>query len=68
MPDPVRTALLVIAVVLFAAALPAFAYTYWARRKAAWRKDINVGWRRHASAADLMHPACGETRKGGPTR
>jgi len=68
MEDPVRTAVLVVAVILLAVALPAAAYIYWMWKKAAWRKDINVTWRKHASAAELMRPACGETRKGGPTR
>ena len=27
-----------------------------------------VGWRKHASAAELMRPACGETRNKRPTR
>ena len=54
--------------ILLAVVLPAAAYTYWARKKAAWRKGINVGWRKHASAAELMRPACGETRNKRPTR
>ena len=62
MQDPVRTVVLVTAVILLAVVLPAAAYTYWARKKAAWRKNINVGWRKHASDAELMRPACGETR------
>ena len=68
MDDPVRTVALVTAVILLAVVLPAAAYTHWARKKAAWRKDINVGWRKHASAAVLMRPACGETRNKRPTR
>ena len=63
MNDPVRTAALIIAAILLAVVLPAAAYTYWARKKAAWRKRINVGWRKHASEAELIRPACGETRK-----
>ena len=63
MDDPVRTVALVTAVILLAVVLPAAAYTYWARKKAAWRKRINVGWRKHASEAELIRPACGETRK-----
>ena len=63
MEDPVRTAAVIGDVILLAVVLPAAAYTYWARKKAAWRKDINVGWRKHASEAELMRPACGETRK-----
>jgi hypothetical protein len=62
MEDPVRTAAIIGAVILLAVVLPAAAYTYWARKKAAWRKNINVGWRKHASEAELMRPACGETR------
>ena len=62
MEDPVRTAAIIGAVILLAVVLPAAAYTYWARKKAAWRKNINVGWRKHASDAELMRPACGETR------
>ncbi len=68
MEDPVRTAMLVVAVIVLAVILPAEAYNYWARKKAAWRKDINVGWRKHASEAELMRPACGETRNNRPTR
>lgn len=68
MEDPVRTAAVIVAVILLAVVLPAFGYTYWARRKAAWRKSINVGWRKHASDAELMRPACGETRDKRPTR
>lgn len=55
MEDPVRTAAIIGAVILLAVVLPAAAYTYWARKKAAWRKNINVGWRKHASEAELMH-------------
>ena len=62
MEDPVRTAAIIGAVILLAVVLPAAAYTYWARKKAAWRQNINVGWRKHASEAELMRPACGETR------
>ena len=62
MEDPVRAAAVIAAVILLAVVLPAAAYTYWARKKAAWRKRINVGWRKHASEAELMRPACGETR------
>ena len=43
MDDPVRTVALVTAVILLAVVLPAAAYTYWARKKAAWREGINVG-------------------------
>ena len=68
MEDPVRTAAVIGAVILLAVVLPAAAYTYWACKKAAWRKDINVGWRKHASEAELMRPACGETRNNRPTR
>ena len=68
MEDPVRTAAIIGAVILLAVVLPAAAYTYWARKKAAWRKNINVGWRKHASDAELMRPACGETRDKRPTR
>ena len=68
MEDPVRTAAVIGAVILLAVVLPAAAYTYWARKKAAWRKDINVVWRKHASEAELMRPACGETRNNRPTR
>ena len=68
MEDPVRTTAVIAAGILLAVVLPAAAYTYWARKKAAWRKDINVVWRKHASDADLMHPACGETRNNRATR
>lgn len=68
MDDPVRTAAVIGAVILLAVVLPAAAYTYWARKKAAWRKDINVTWRKHASDTELMRPACGETRNKHPTR
>ena len=68
MDDPVRTVALVTAVILLAVVLPAAAYTYWARKKAAWRKEINVVWRRHETEAERRRPACGETRRERVTR
>lgn len=68
MGDPVRTAVIIAAAILLGVVFPALAYTYWARKKAAWRKDINVGWRKYASDAELMRPACGETRKDRASR
>lgn len=68
MEDPIRTAALLTAVILLAVVLPAAAYMCLARKKAVWRKDINVAWRKHASDAELMRPACGETLNKRPIR
>ncbi len=68
MEDTVRLALVIIAVIVLAVLLPAALYTYMTRRKVAWRKRINVGWRRHATEKELTRAACGETRRGRVTR
>ena len=64
MEDPVRLAVVIAAVIVFALVVPAVFYTYMTRRKVAWRRKINVGWRRHANEAELTRAACGETRRG----
>ena len=64
MEDPVRLAVVIAAVIVFALVVPAVFYTHMTRRKVAWRRKINVGWRRHASEAELTRAACGGTRRG----
>ena len=68
MEDAVRTFAFVSAAILFAVVLPALLFNYWARKKAAWRKEINVVWRRHETEAERRPPACSETRRERVTR
>ena len=68
MEDPIRLAVVIAAVIVFALVVPAVFYTYMTRRKVAWRRKINVGWRRHATEKELTRAACGETRRGRVTR
>ncbi len=68
MEDPVRLIIVIVAMILLAIILPTAFYAYMTRRKVAWRKRINVGWRRHATEKELTRAACGETRRGRVTR
>lgn len=63
MADPIRFIIVIAALILLVFVLPATLYRYLMRRKVAWRKNINVGWRRHASEAEMRRAACGETRR-----
>ena len=63
MEDPIHLAVVLFALVLLVFILPAALYAYMTRRKVAWRKKINVGWRKHATEKELRRAACGETRK-----
>ena len=62
MEDPIRFTVVVAALILVIFVLPAILHRYFMRRKIAWRKEINVGWRRHASEAEMRRAACGETK------
>ena len=68
MEDTIRLAVVVIGVIVLTVLVPAALYSYMARRKVAWRKKINIGWRRHATEEELKRSACGETRDGRVTR
>ena len=64
MEGPISLTIVVFALILFVFVLPVALYTYMTQRKVAWRKKINVGWRRHATEKELKRAACGEMRKG----
>ncbi len=63
-----RLTVVIVATILLAVVLPAALYKYMARRKVAWRKKINVGWRRHATEEEFTRAACGEARRGRVSR
>lgn len=66
MEDPVRLAVVIAAVIVFALVADAVFYTYMTRRKVAWRKEDQRRLAPARQRSGLTRAACGEAPRRGP--